>query len=263
MSTEAHWQQAADVLWSSWQSGEVIAALNVDCMPRTRRDGYAIQSLLAAKSSQPIAGWKIAATSAAGQSHIGVDGPLAGRLHAERFHENGATLDFGANRMAVAEPEFGFRLGQAIEPRDKPYSVDEVVAMVSDLHPAIELPDSRFSDFAAVGAANLIADNACAHEFVLGPAVTADWRAIDLATFEMQAEVIGKLVRPGIGENVLGDPRVALAWLVNEVTNLGVTLDKGHVITTGTCAVPLPIAAGDHVRMDFGVLGRVEMRFAG
>ena len=34
--------------------------------------------------------------------------------------------------------------------------------------PAIEIPDSRFADFVSAGAAQLIADNACAHLFVLG-----------------------------------------------------------------------------------------------
>jgi 2-keto-4-pentenoate hydratase len=34
---------------------------------------------------------------------------------------------------------------------------------VHTLHSAIEVPDSRFEDFALVGAEQLIADNACAH----------------------------------------------------------------------------------------------------
>jgi 2-keto-4-pentenoate hydratase len=33
------------------------------------------------------------------------------------------------------------------------------------------------------------------------------------------------------------------------------------VVTTGTCAVPLPVEPGDRVRMDFGALGAVAMRF--
>ena len=258
MSDHADWQKAADTIWNCWQSGQVIECLDNDCAPATRADGYAVQGLLAAQSARPIFGWKIAATSSAGQQHIGVDGPLAGRILAERVHGDGATVPFGANRMAVAEPEFAFRLGQSIGPQSEAYTVEEVVGFVSELHPAIELPDSRFSDFASVGAANLIADNACAHEFVLGPAVTVDWRSVDLAKFEMQASIVGKLDRPGIGANVLGDPRVALAWLINEVTSLGLTLSEGQVITTGTCAIPLPVEAGDRIAMDFGSFGAVE-----
>jgi 2-keto-4-pentenoate hydratase len=76
----------------------------------------------------------------------------------------------------------------------------------------------------------------------------------------VHGEVVGKLARDGVGSNVLGDPRVALTWLANELSSLGITLRAGQVVTTGTCLVPLEIAPGDHVRMDFGALGRVECR---
>ncbi len=52
---------------------------------------------------------------------------------------------------------------------------------VASLHPAIEVPDSRFADFTRAGAAQLVADNACAHQFVLGPPTEAEWRGLDLA----------------------------------------------------------------------------------
>ena len=53
-----------------------------------------------------------ATTSEAGQRHIGVDGPLAGRLLAERVYPDGAELPFGANAMRVVEEEFAFRMGR-------------------------------------------------------------------------------------------------------------------------------------------------------
>ncbi|MBL8699474.1 MAG: hydratase [Alphaproteobacteria bacterium] len=254
-------QQAADLLWKSWQSGEVIAALPETMRPRTRAEGYAIQATLEARAAAPIFGWKIAATSKAGQAHIGVDGPLAGRLLAARAHRSGDVLAFGANRMRVAEPEFAFRMARDLAPRDALYRVDEVMAAVDSLHPAIEIPDSRFADFVTAGAAQLIADNACAHEFVLGPASPPLWRDIDLSRHRAKATVVGRLDHDGIGANVLDDPRVALTWLANELSGVGVTLRAGQVVTTGTCAVPLPILPGDAVRADFGVVGTVEMRF--
>jgi 2-keto-4-pentenoate hydratase len=43
---------------------------------------------------------------------------------------------------------------------------------------------------------------------------------------------------------------------------LGITLQKGHVVTTGTCMVPLELQPGDSASADFGPLGRVEMIFS-
>jgi 2-keto-4-pentenoate hydratase len=60
---------------------------------------------------------------------------------------------------------------------------------------------------------------------------------------------------------VLGDPRIALTWIANELSRNGMTLRAGDVVTTGTCMPPLEVQAGDHVTADFGVFGRVEVRF--
>lgn len=260
MPTSSRASEAADLLWRHWTEGTVLEALPEAMRPATRADGYRIQALLDKRTRKPLYGWKIAATSKAGQAHIGVDGPLAGRLLAERVIADGGSLPLGHNRMRVAEAEFAFCMGRDLPPRATPYTVEEVLAAVDTLHPAIEIPDSRFVDFASVGGPQLIADDACAHYFVLGPATTADWRRIDLAAHTAKASIAGKLERDGIGANVLDDPRKALAWLANEVGGLGLTLRAGEVVTTGTCVVPLPIAPGDRIHVDLGVIGTVRLQ---
>jgi 2-keto-4-pentenoate hydratase len=270
-------RNASDLLWNCWEQGRRLHSIPDDIRPHTREEGYAVQALLEEHSAGPLFGWKIAATSTAGQAHINVTGPLAGRLLSERVIDlsrrsgeaGQAELPFGVNHMRVAEAEFAFRMGVDQPPRPQPYSVDEVLAAVATLHPAIEVPDSRFDDFTIVGAPQLIADNACAHLFLLGPAATTDWRGLDLVEHRVTATVVGRpftggqnesLKREGKGANVLGDPRVALAWLVNELSLLGITVKAGEVVTTGTCLVPLPIQAGVEVTADFGVLGSVSAR---
>jgi len=261
MLTEEQRQSASEMLWDLWQQGLRIGALPTQMRPTTCEEGYAIQALLEGRSAHPLYGWKIAGTSVAGQRHIGVEGPLAGRLLRERVCSNGAELTLGANHMKVAEPEFAFRMGQTLPARTSSYALDEVMAAVETVHPAIELPDSRYDDFTKVGAAQLIADNACAHYFVLGPAANVQWRSMDLAEHVVTGTVRGRLQREGKGASVLGDPRLALTWLVNELSRLGVALRAGQVVTTGTCVAPLPIAATDHVLADFGRLGRVQLTF--
>ena len=260
--TDEQQQAASDALWDLWQHGGRIIALADGHRPLTREDGYSIQARLERRSAFPLFGWKIAATSEAGQAHIAVDGPLAGRLLAEHVFESGSRLPFGNNHMRVAEAEFAFRLAGDLPPRAAGYAADEVVARVAALHPAIEIPDSRYVDFTAVGAAQLIADNACAHHFVLGPPASGDWRSVDLAAHRVAGSIAGRVEREGLGANVLGDPRDALTWLVNELSRLNVTVRAGQVVTTGTCLVPLPIAPGDRVRCDFGALGVVDVAFA-
>jgi len=252
---------ASQILREHWAKGSRLDQLPEDIRPASRAEGYAIQAQLEAHGNAPLFGWKIAATSPAGQAHIGVDGPLAGRILAERVIPDGGECPFGTNHMRVAEIEFAFRMGTTLNPRAVPYSVDEVLSVVATLHPSIEVPDSRFDAFETVGAPQLIADNACAHYFVEGPAAPDSWRDLDLASYRLLGSVNGTTAE-GLGSNVLGDPRVALQWLVNELSQLGIALAAGQLVTTGTCVIPMAIAPGDHVVGDFGPLGTVSVRMA-
>ncbi len=252
-------QASCDLLYRHWREGTRLENLPEDLRPGTRAEAYAVQGCIEAHTGQPLYGWKIAATSAAGQKHIGVDGPLAGRLLAERVIADGGDCALGNNLMKVAELEFAFRMGRDLPPRSTPYTEDEVLAAVATLHPAIEIPDSRYEHFATVGLAQLVADNACAHRFILGPAASGDWRGLDLAAHRGRAYRNGAPAGEGIGSNVLGGPVTALTWLANELSRHGMTLRAGQVVTTGTCLAPLPIAAGEHIEGDLGSLGRVSV----
>lgn len=250
---------ASRVLYEHWRAGTKVDELG-PLRPRDRAEGYAIQAELESRSSRKLFGWKIAATSEAGQKHINVAGPMAGRILGESVIADGGTASMKGNEMRVGEPEFAFRMGRDLPPRSSPYDVEEVLDAVESLHPAIEIPDSRFADFVRAGEAQLIADNACAHLFVLGASASADWRSVDLRE-ERPMITLGGQRYLGHGSNVLGDPRVALAWLANELRELGITLRAGQVVTTGTCHPPLPIQAGDCLSADFGALGNVSVRF--
>jgi 2-keto-4-pentenoate hydratase len=253
---------AAAILWRHWREATHFDGLPTECRPANRADGYAIQAEVARLSGQNVVGWKVAASSEAGQRHIGADGPLAGRLLADRQVPKGAVISLDGNLMRVAEAEFAFRLARPLLRRPEPFSVEEVLDAVGSIHPAIELPDSRYLDFARAGGPQLIADTACACWFMVGTAARDTWRALDLATYPVVAYRNGELAAEGGGFNVLGDPGVALTWLANELRVFTDGLRPGDVVITGTCVTPIAIAPGDRVRMDFGALGEIEAAFS-
>ena len=258
MEPDQH-RAACELLYRHWSDGTRLEELPPELRPCDRAEAYRVQACIEDFSQAPLYGWKIAATSLAGQRHIGVDGPLAGRLLAERIIDDGGVCVLGNNLMRVAELEFAFRMAGDLAPRGEPFSQDEVLARVATLHPAIELPDSRFEHFERAGLAQLVADNACAHRFVLGPATDADWRAMNLAAHPGRVFRNDVLAEEGVGSNVLGDPRIALTWLANELSRHGVVLKAGQVVITGTCVKPLAIAVGDRIEGDLGILGRVSV----
>jgi 2-keto-4-pentenoate hydratase len=251
---------ASDLLVRNWTEGTAIEALPPALRPHTRAEGYLVQAQIERLDDGPLFGWKIAATSAAGQRHIGIDGPIAGRLLSGKVYRDGETVPFGANRMRVAEAEFAFQMERDLPLRPTPHELPEVMAAVGELFLAIEVPDSRYLDFVTAGGPQLIADNACAHLFVLGPRAPSRWRELDLVAHRVGGEVKGRLQCEGSGANVLGDPRIALTWLANELSSIGVPLRAGQIVTTGTCVTPMEIRPGDTFLADFGALGGMSCR---
>ena len=101
--------------------------------------------------------------------------------------------------MRVVEPEFAFMMGNDLPPRDKAYGLSEVLSAIESLHPALEIPDSRFVAFSEAGEAQLIADNACARHFVLGPAAPNNWREVELSKHPVEGSVTRAGGRAGRG----------------------------------------------------------------
>jgi 2-keto-4-pentenoate hydratase len=132
---------ASRTLHGHWRAGTKLAGLETPQRPRDRAEGYSIQAAIETHSTGRLFGWKIAATSEAGQKHINVDGPMAGRILPETVIPDGGTASMTGNEMRVAEPEFAFRMRADLPPRIAPYTVREVLDAVDTLHPAIEIPD--------------------------------------------------------------------------------------------------------------------------
>lgn len=254
---------ATRLLSESWQRGEHMDDLPPASRPRDRAEGYAVQAGWAAGIGQSVAGWKIAATSVAGQRHINVFGPLAGPVFAHRLHADNGAISLAHNRMRVAECEIVFRLGRPLAPRAGGHDRAAVLDAVEAVHPGIEVPDSRFLRFEQAGEAQLIADCACTNDMVVGlPVAAADARMDELKSLQVRARVSDGRTPEGVGANVLGDPVDALVWLVNELGAQGVTLQAGQFVTTGACVPPIPVSPGDAVEADYGWLGRLGVRFA-
>ena len=252
---------AAQILSDHWLAREAIGALPDSCRPATRAEGYGVQALWPARIGRPIGGWKIAATSVAGQRHIGVDGPLAGPVFASRVWADGATVSLTGNRMRVAECEVVFGFDRAIEPRRQPWTRAQALAEVARVMPGIEVPDSRFLHFERAGQAQLIADCACCHEMLLGRPAAALDRLDDLAALPVQARLSDGRRFEGVGANVLGDPVEALRWFLDEMSAVGQGIEAGHFLTTGACVTPIAVEPGQVLQADFGWLGAMSVRF--
>ena len=247
---------AAKTLHDHWQAGTKIGDLDLSQRPRDRAEGYAIQAAMQRYGS-PF-GWKIAATSEAGQKHINVAGPQAGRIFAERVIADGGTASMAGNEMRVGEPEFAFRMGRSLPPRPTPYSVEDVLARrryAASGDRTAGLALCRFRQ----GRRSATDRRQCLRAFVCARRADAPRTGVrSTSSRRGRWSRCAASALSATAGNVLGDPRVALTWLANELRQLGVTLKAGEVVTTGTCHPPLPIESGRSVRSR---LRRVRQEF--
>ncbi len=254
-------RQAAENLWGHWQGDTCIETLPEACCPADLAAGYRVQRELVAVSGQKPVGYKIAASSQAGQAHLKITHPVYGRLLENQVIASGDKAKWIDHPMSVAELEFAFRFDRDVPERAEPYEMDAVMAHVGAMHIGIELPGSRFVDPAAAGIAQIIADNASANIYVLGPKVEG-WRDVDLAAHKVKMIIDGEEKTKGQGSDALGDPRLALTWLVNELGGQGFPMHRGQLATTGVCGMPVPVFKGQKVIGDFGMFGKVRVELS-
>ncbi len=260
MSSSINIEKASELIWKNYIKDSKIDNLPEQLKPKNRQEAYNIQGNYKKYTNFNLFGWKIAATSKNGQKHIGVRAPIAGRLFNESIFKNNSKVTIGNNKMAVAEPEFAFKIKKNIIPRAYSYSIEEIAEFVAELYPAIEIPNSRFNKFKTIGEELLIADNACAHQLVLGEACPDIWKKLDLSKYKVNIYNDNGEINKGIGLNVLGSPLIALTWLSNELSKYNISINKNMIVTTGTCSQPLPIKANDIVVADFGKLGKIRIQ---
>ncbi|HEX3499685.1 MAG TPA: fumarylacetoacetate hydrolase family protein [Stellaceae bacterium] len=243
--------RAAELLIDARNSGKGLAELPADCRPRDASEAYAIQDAVARRVGV-IRGWK-----------TGAPGPQAEASYAPIFTVIAGPGRFPAatQRLFGIEAEVAFRLARDLPKRDKPYSRDEVVAAIASTHPAIELVDTRFADFAKIDALSKLADNQSNGALIYGPPV-AGWQTLglDLGRPPISVTIDSKVAAETTGNNG-GDPLRLLTALANHCTGRTGGLRVGDMITTGSITGVTFAKAGSVVIADFGKLGTVRLEF--
>ena len=227
--------------------------------PHDKAAAFAIQSEVRERLGWKHAGWKIGCTSERAQKALRTDGPFPGPVYAERLYTTGAHLETLPENSRVTEPEIAFTMSASLPRRDRAYSVDEVLACVASVHPAIEIVNPRcpkgFDDVVEW----YIADGGLNHALVLGDAVKPLERG-DYAKLTVNVAVNGSQKYSGLGANALGGPELALTWLANDLNAKGLCLRAGDVVTTGVITEVFDTNIGDEVIAVYDRLGTVKVQ---
>jgi 2-keto-4-pentenoate hydratase len=185
-----------------------------------------------------VVGWKIGFNTPAIRAHFGLDDPVVGYLTDTGVTPDGATVTLSGWKAPAVEVELAIRVGD-----------DGGVAGVG---PALELVDL---DMPIADIEPVLAANICQRGVVFGDEVPGV-HAADVAVAVTKG---GSLVAEGRPEK---DPADTLAFVRRFLAQHGARLEPGHRIIAGSMVAPVAVAPHDEVRVEFGPLGVLHVRFA-
>lgn len=267
MNTEALVERPAGT-WIVEEATRLLGAQRsrIPVVPLTARrpnfsleDAYRIQAAVVARrvaEGACLVGHKVGVTSQAMQQQMRVEEPDSGVLLDDMVLPSGSELrrrDFLRPRV---EAEIAFRLGRDLQ--GPALGRDVARSAVSDVFLAVEVIDTRFTDW-RIRLADSVADNASCARVVTGAVVSLDpgW---DLAAEQLVLRVDGAAVACGPGRAVLGDPINPLIWLVRRLHSLGAGLRAGDLVLAGAVHASIPLRAGTALHLTSARLPAVHLR---
>ncbi len=216
-------------------------------------DGYAIQveaiNRRLSRGEKRI-GVKMGFTSRAKMVQMGVHDMIWGRLTDGMLVEDGGVVNLKDYIHPRCEPEVAFLLKKPLGVRVTPM---EALAAVEAVAPAIEIIDSRYSDFKFT-LADVVADNCSSAGLVVGPWASP---AIDLANLGMVMSFDGRPAQLGTSAAILGHPLRSLVAAARLSAAAGEPLQAGWIVMAGGATAAEGLRPGVHVKLEVQSLGNV------
>jgi 2-oxo-3-hexenedioate decarboxylase len=202
-----------------------------------------------------IVGAKLGLTSRIKQRVMKVDNPLYGWVTDRMIQSYGEPVELARFIHPRVEPEVAFLLGRDIA---APATVTSVLAATEAVYAAVDVLDSRYEAFRFT-LPDVIADNASAGLFLLGPRAVRPSDIEDLALVGCVLRVNGDVVATAAGAATMGHPAAAVAWLANRLEGHEQQLTAGMLVFSGGLTEPVPLAPDVSVAAELDGLGSVEV----
>lgn len=253
--------QAAEKITSAWKTRGQIPPLSQNITSLDLPAGYVVQDAVVSQhlnGGAIISGGKIGLADPRSFQAMGVTEPVSGLLFDHMQLSSGAVLSPSQYRMPRVEGELCMTLSADLD--DPDLSVETVKDAIGSVAPAIEIVDSRWTNWSGT-IADIIAENISASFYVCGdPVDDPDMTAMETCVMHMTID--SALVSSGEAGAVFGSPIRALHWLARDLARRGWPLREGHQVMSGAFARMCPATAGQHVGVNFPGIGQVDVTFA-
>ena len=251
-------QGIADVLIAAERERKGIAQFSDEHPDIDVATAYAAQRAFVQSkldAGETFVGYKLGLTSRNKQQAMGLDAPLYGRVTSGMISTYGEPVHLDRFIHPRVESEIAFLLARDVE---GPATVTSVLAATEVVLGAVDVLDSRYENFRFT-LSDVVADNASAGAFYLGPVARRPDELEDLRLIGCVVRVDGEVVMTAAGAAVMGHPAASVAWLANQLAAEGEGLRAGQLVFSGGVTAPVPVVAGGSVSFEFDGLGAIEV----
>ncbi|GAF37841.1 2-keto-4-pentenoate hydratase [Lentilactobacillus farraginis DSM 18382 = JCM 14108] len=235
----------AEKLFNAYQSHKALKESDWQNVVTDEATAYNVQKRFTELKGEDVGGYKVSLTSKQTQDMFDSDSPLYGAQVKSHFVQSPVTLHRQELMEPLAEVEMLFTAKEALSSSD---SLEDLLKKTK-VAPAVEVPDSRFSDwFPSLSKYMVMADAAVGGFVVYGQEVDATRlfdSVDDLANVKCQLFHNGKKLKDGASSEVLGNPLNSLQWLVKKLEDQGQPLQAGQRVSSGTFLLPESLTDGE------------------
>jgi len=249
-----------DHLYEALRSRTTVAPLTARAPGITTVDAYHVSRRMLERrlaDGERVIGKKIGVTSKAVQTMLDVHTPDFGWLTDRMRFVEGQDVPIGAQLIQPrAEAELAFVLARDL--RGPGVTAADVLAATEAVLPCFEIVDSRIEAW-KIRYQDTVADNASSGLFLVG--APASPRGVDFPACAVTVEKNGRPLSRGTGAEAMGSPLVCVAWLANQLGELGHALEAGEIVLSGSLVPLEPVVPGDWMRMEVPGIGATTVRF--
>ncbi|MDR1731935.1 MAG: hypothetical protein LBR61_07555 [Synergistaceae bacterium] len=247
----------SDAIYQAMKNDAPFPLADLPEAEKTEARAYEVQALLVNKlmseRQDTIVGYKGGMTAEAQMKRFGASNPASAPLFKSGFLEvtDPATpvkvKTFGG---IMLETEFAFKTAAPVTAPVKDEA--ELKKLIASVHPAIEVPQVRFTDMSKLGFFDLTAAVIGSRAFIIGKPQPVDG-AFDGMKVTLTRN--GAVVNEGTGADALGSQWKTLLWLVNNVLAHGQKIEAGQYFLTGALGKMIPGEPGEYkAEYPFGTL---------
>ncbi|MBC8770500.1 hypothetical protein H4O18_21070 [Arenibacter sp. BSSL-BM3] len=224
------------------------------------KEAYEVQDLVTKRrieAGETLAGFKVGCTSSSIRRQFGLSEPINGKLFYPHTAENQINIDCSNYINCAIEPEMVFKIGKNLE--GKNLSDKELISAIEYICPGIEIHEYNFWIKPPT-----IQELICSGGIHTGLIIGNQRVSPDNLQFKDEKFAVYKnnsFLMSAPSSEIMGGPLNSLRWLVNFLTDKGMSLEKGNLVIPGSPVELINIDQDVELKVVIDNVGSVTANF--